>query len=177
MRALPVCLCARANGSDSVTIGCNAGSSSARSARPCMAKVFTIELRSSRYICNSFTTRRRSGTVSRRRGTITARCHLTSFCSSSASKPSSSALCACSSAAFCREAFSIASAARMLMQESESQRHSTSSTTRSGRRATSSATSSDRPMDRRSPPASIDRIVFRKVITISLDCACADWAR
>ena len=135
----------------------------ARSASPCKAKVFTMELRSSRYRCKAFAARALSGPLSESRGTISARCHRNSICSASSRRPSNSCLQDFNNSGRDTVIFSAASAARIRTTGSSFQRHLKSSAKRPGWRKTSFLTSLDRPIDRRSPPLSMAAIAWLRI--------------
>ena len=146
--------------SRSMTTGRRPASCRVRSCRPCIANVLTIELSSMRYLCKSTAARRHSEAVSRMRGIITARCHRRSDWCVSADKPKSCALNGCKRFGLSRAAFSSASAARMRTHGSWSHRHFVKLAACFESSLIRSATSSAMPMDRRSPPVSIARIVL-----------------
>ena len=129
-------------------------SCSARSARACIAFTWTILLWSPSKRRSSARVARRSLAVRRSRGTICARCQRTSCCWTAAISFRNRRLCGWRRRGDVRDAFSTASAARIRSTGSATVIPLTRTANRRGEWQILRATSSDRPVERRSPPAS-----------------------
>jgi len=143
-----------------LTFGNSDFSFPARSASACNAQVFTMELRSSKYVRSPEAARRHSLRVSGSRGTICARCQRNSCSLASCKRRKSSALKGRNNSGRASDAFSAASAERILIRVSSARNPQINSANNAGRVSTSAATSSACPIERRSPPVNFSRIPF-----------------